>query len=201
MTRLSEEEARRADIVARDHQGIYRPYEAFYLHSVHYAAQRSAAAFTAFSAALSDGEPPDAVFAAVQDALGHAAALSRFFWPASQAGALGAARGKRLRDAFALSDRSALSSRALRNAIEHLDERIDRFLLKDPVGYFFPVPLIADQSIADEPIGHVFKLIDPEGSICVILGEKFDFAPIELEVRRLQRLAEEFMSRGAMLPR
>jgi hypothetical protein len=35
----------------------------------------------------------------------------------------------------------------------------------------------------------------------MILGEKFDFAPIEIEVRQVHGLVQRFMAEGSRLPR
>ena len=54
---------------------------------------------------------------------------------------------------------SPLEDRELRNALEHFDERLDDFLLKDPVGYFFPGPSVQSHEIADEAPGQIFRLV------------------------------------------
>jgi hypothetical protein len=200
MTKFTQQEAERAAIIARDYEGIFAPYASFYIHSIEYAAKRSEAAFDAFRAASAMEETADSVFGAIQEALTQAGGLSRFFWPARQSGLLGQARGKRLRRAFELADDSPLSSRAIRNAMEHLDERLDRFLLTDPAGHFFPGPILADYEMADEKIGHVFKLVDPYRSFCVVLGERIYFYSIECEVRRVHFLAKRFILNGALFP-
>ncbi|MBL7406354.1 hypothetical protein INQ30_29005, partial [Escherichia coli] len=69
------------------------------------------------------------IFATVQEALTHAGALSRFFWPVKKDSLLAAARGEKLREAFALTDASPLKWRRLRNAFEHFDEDLDRYLI------------------------------------------------------------------------
>lgn len=185
--------------VARDYRGIYPIYEAFYIHSIIYAAERSETAFQRFEEAVALGKSAALIVAAVQEALTHAGALSRFFWPVKNGDQLAAARGERLRDAFALDETSALRWRKLRNAFEHFDEDLDRFLLEDRTGYFFPGPLVDDQTLADETIGHVFKLVDPKRGVCVILGEKFEFKPIRKEVQRVLSRALELNKQGGRL--
>jgi hypothetical protein len=112
---------------------------------------------------------------------------------------LAVARGKALREAFRLDATSPLKWRKLRNAFEHFDEDLDCFLLRDPVGYLFPVPLIGPHALADNAIGSIFKLVDPEQGICVLLGEKFEFRPICREVQRVLSLAREMDKQGCRL--
>ncbi|MFG1424705.1 hypothetical protein [Roseixanthobacter glucoisosaccharinicivorans] len=196
-----DEEARkeRGAMIAKQYRGIYPAYEAFYIHSIIYAAERSEAAFQRFDEAVVASKSPVLIFATIQEALTHAGALSRFFWPVRTDNRLAAARGDRLRGAFALNDTSALKGRKLRNAFEHFDEDLDRFLLGDRAGYFFPSPQVGDQALADEAIGHIFKLVDPERGVCVLLGEKFEFRPIRGEVRRILFRAWEMDEQGGRL--
>ncbi|MTH35033.1 hypothetical protein GL279_10510 [Paracoccus limosus] len=170
----------RAALITQKYSGICPVYEAFYIHSILYAAERSEAAFQRFDEAVAISRSASVIFAYIQDALTHAGALSRFFWPMKSKkkdDQLAAARGDRLRDAFALDETSALKCRKLRNAFEHFDEDLDHFLLEERAGFFFPNPMVEDQALADESIGHLFKLVDPKNGICVLLGQKFEFRP------------------------
>ncbi|MCA2008024.1 hypothetical protein [Tritonibacter mobilis] len=198
MARLDEDVRReREAMIAREYQGIYPINEVFYIHSIIYAAERSDTAFQRFDKAVAADLPPTLIVSTVQEALTHAGALSRFFWPMKKKeNELTVARGNKLRDAFALDDTSALKWRRLRNAFEHFDEDLDRFLLHDRAGCFFPGPLVDDQALADDSIGHIFKLVDPKHGICVLLGEKFEFRPIRSEVRRILSRANEMHKQG-----
>jgi hypothetical protein len=186
-------------LVVDRYRGIYPVYEAFYIHSLIYAADRSETAFQRFDEAIAGAESASLIVATVQEALAHAGALSRFFWPVRRDNALAAARGKRLREAFALSDASALKWRKLRNAFEHFDEDLDSFLLEERAGCFFPSPIVNDYSLADEAVGHIFKLVDPKNGVCVLLGEKFEFRPIRSEVQRILLRAIEMDKKGGRL--
>ncbi|MCM0020997.1 MAG: hypothetical protein NBV67_13455 [Tagaea sp.] len=186
-------------IVTDDFGGICPIYEAFYIHSIIYVAERSDAAFRRYELAVKEGRIAAFVFAAVQEALTHAGALSRFFWPTPQGNKLAIERGIRLRSAFSVNDTSALKSRTLRNAFEHFDEDLDRYLLKDLTGYIFPTPIVGDYTLTDEKLGHIFKLIDPTHGICVLLGKKFEFRSIQSEVRRVLTAAHDMDQRGCRL--
>lgn len=191
--------SKREAMISSDYHGIYPVYEVFYIHSIIYAAERSETAFQRFDEAVAANLPPELIFATVQEALTHAGALSRFFWPMKRDNELSVARGAKLRDAFDLNDASALRWRKLRNAFEHFDEDLDQFLLEDRAGHFFPRPLVEDQTLADETIGHIFKLVDPKHSICVLLGQKFEFRPIRSEVQRILSRALELDDQGGRL--
>lgn len=200
MAQLDEDARKeREAIIAKQYRGIYPVYEAFYIHSIIYAAERSEMAFQRFDEAVIGCKPAALIVATVQEALTHAGALSRFFWPVKKDNQLSAARGNRLRDAFALDETSALKWRKLRNAFEHFDEDLDRFLLEDRAGFFFPTPQVDDQTLADEAVGHIFKLVDPKHGVCVLLGEKFEFEPIRNEVRRILSRALEMDEQGGRL--
>ena len=110
-----------------------------------------------------------------------------------------AARGERLRMAINLSDDSPLKSRSRRNAFEHLDERLDKFLLSDIVGYLFPSPTVGSHELTDDALGNFFKLVDPDHGICVLLGEKFEFRPIRGEAQRILKRALEMAENGSRL--
>ena len=197
MAKLSESDLKiRAETVARQCNGILPQFEAFYIHSIAYAADSSESAFKRFDKAIEECMPSTSIVSSIHEALTQAGALSRFFWPMKTERELSVARGKRLRDAFNLDDSSPLKWRKLRNSFEHFDEDLDRFLLKDLAGTIVPSPLVSDHVIADEPTNHIFKMVDPRNGVCVVLGEKFEFQPIRREVHRVLSRAHEMAKRG-----
>jgi hypothetical protein len=189
----------RESMVASQYAGILPYYEVFYIQSIIYASSRANIAFERFDELVQKNAPAAQIFAAVQEGLTHAGAVSRFFWPIKKENPVTMARGQRLRNAFGIDDSSTLKWRRLRNAFEHFDEDLDRFLLDDRVGYFFAAPLVDSHSLADESIGNIFKLVDPENGICVLLGEKFEFPPIRSEVLRIFDLATTMDKNGGRL--
>lgn len=140
--------------------------------------------------------------------MGHAAALSRYFWPSPQGGEQGKhqrkikqLRGKKLRKAFALDESSALFNRDLRNAWEHFDERLDAYLLENHAGYFFPGCILDSHTLTDGSIGHIFKLLDIEEECLVLMGEKYFFNPMRHEVKRVFELAYKADNNEGRLPK
>lgn len=200
MKKADPEIARREELVATRSGGIEPMFEAFYLQSIIYAAGRASEAFRRYDEAVDREESDAVIVATVHEALTHAAGLSRFFWPARTAGILGAARGAKLLAGFGLDEQSPLYDRALRNALEHHDERLDRFLLQDVVGHFFPGPLVGSAELADDQLGHIFRLVDPREEVFVLLGEKHPFGTLRQSVEGVLESAVQMDNEGGRLP-
>jgi hypothetical protein len=190
-----------------DHySGIFPPYEAFYIHSIMYEADRVLAAFEQYGELRSkDASWPDQV-SAIHEALGHAGALSRFFWPSRSSRfvsksiqALREARAGKLRLAFRMGDESPLKDRRLRDALEHFDERLDKYLLTSGAGEYAPVPRIGDSEGLPDGANHVFKLVDPSRSTFLILDVKLQFGGIREEAARVLLETRRMMQNGARL--
>lgn len=71
----------------------------------------------------------------LQNVVIHAAALLRYCWPVGKKHQW---RGEQLRQAFLISEESALKPRELRNAIEHFDERLDLYVEEGLMGQIIP---------------------------------------------------------------
>jgi hypothetical protein len=69
--------------------------------------------------------------------------------------------------------------------LEHFDEKLDQFLIERTVGQFFPDAMLGHHEVADNPIANIFKMVDPDNDIFVILNETFHFAPISKEVAQI----------------
>jgi len=195
----------RAGKIVSEWDGIYPVYEAFYIESIKYSVKRALDAFDRYGEALEQGHPDTAV-SSIHEALSHSAGLSRFFWPSSIGGKskknlvqLRETRAAKLRNAFGLDEKSPLKDRRLRDALEHFDERLDEYLLTDPVGNIMPGPIIARLHPDDEPIAHIFKMVDPEQAVFVLLGKTFEFKPIYIELARVQRFADDMSLKGHRL--
>ncbi|MDJ0931650.1 hypothetical protein [Breoghania sp.] len=80
-----------------------------------------------------------------------------------------------MKEAFGAQDCFALRDCSLRNALEHFDERLDKFLLEHEAGHYFPSALVGHHKLADEPTAKIFKLVGPFAGTFVILNEKFSF--------------------------
>jgi len=195
----------RSELVGSDWQGIFAPYEAFYIHSILYSAGRATEAFRRFDVARSLTDTAATQVSAIHEALSHAAALSRYFWPsgggAKHMKALRDARGGKLRQAFDLTDGSPLRDRNLRDALEHFDERLDSHLLTLDSGNFFPAAMVGDAASAGDPTSHFFKLVDPAAGLFVLLSDTFEFRPIRAEVESVYERAAAMDADGSRLTR
>ncbi|WP_260492816.1 hypothetical protein [Pseudoalteromonas maricaloris] len=65
---------------------------------------------------------------------------------------------------------------------------------------FFPSSIVDDHTLADDPIGHIFKLFDIDNNCLVLLGDKFFFEPIRNEVKMVFEKAMEFDQKGSRFP-
>ncbi|MBI2416660.1 MAG: hypothetical protein HYV28_01920 [Ignavibacteriales bacterium] len=189
MEEMTQEEIeRRITITVNDYGGIIPMQEVFYLHSILYSSGSAIDAFDRYEYSLKADLPPDIVFNFIQEAIGHSAALSRYFWTSGlgsnnkSSRKLKEKRAKLLRVKFGLNEASPLKNRHLRDAWEHFDERLDNYLIANISGYFFPAPMIGSHTLADESIGKIFKLLDPEAHCIILLGQKYFFEPIKNEV-------------------
>lgn len=209
MTNIDQPELdRRAQQIVSDSDGIFPVYEPFYIHSIMYAADRVIESFERYQGHLKGDSPDPDIVSAVHESMGHAAALSRFFWP-SGAGPrapaslrrLAAARAAKLRYAFRMEDSSPLRDRALRDALEHFDERVDRYLLSSDAGQYMPVPRVGDSSSLPNEHQHIFKLVDTERQVFLILDRKFSFGPICAEAERVLLAARKMSKAGDRLNR
>jgi hypothetical protein len=61
--------------------------------------------------------------------------------------------------------------RLIRNAVEHFDERLDRFCTRDPLGTIFDL-IVESNELVDQQVTHVLRLVvDPEAEIIVLFGK------------------------------
>ncbi len=199
------EQEHRAQICAEEYGGIIPYVEAFYIHSIIYSASRCLDSFKRYDDLKSQGGIAAELINIVQEAVGHAAALSRYFWPSplgkkSNLKNLKECRGTKLKEAFQLDEESVLNNRDLRNAWEHFDERLDSYFLENDAGYFFPGCMLDNHSLVDDPDRHIFKLLDTESECLALLGSKYFFAPIRGAVQEVLEIALKAEANGSRLP-
>jgi|JI6StandDraft_1071083.scaffolds.fasta_scaffold30033_2 hypothetical protein len=163
----------------------FPPYMiAMYANCVRIEAELAVRSFMASYQAHERNGHADQIVGLLQDALNHCAAISRYFWPTSK-GNFSETRGEALRAHFRIADDSPLHDRDLRNSLEHFDERLDKWVLGNPVGPIIASPIVAKIEITQDGFGHVFKLLDPETDTLVLLGAVHEFGDLSREVSRL----------------
>ncbi len=75
---------KRADAIVSEHNGVHPMYIAFYSHAIYYESGRAKAAFERFNHHVTAAQSPAEIVASVHEALGHVAALSRFFFSSNK---------------------------------------------------------------------------------------------------------------------
>lgn len=194
----NKEKERRAKLIIEQSEGIFPVFEVFYLESIIDTARRALHAFESFDDAFKAGISDEIVVALIQEALTHSASLSRFFWPSRDKGVT-FSRGAKLRKHFSVPDNSPLKDKSLRNALEHYDERLDDFLLEDHAGTFYPQSIIGPASFSDEQVTYIFRLVDPETKIFILLGKKYHFGPVREAVKQIFEQATGMNNNGGRL--
>lgn len=180
--------------------GIFPMFEAFYIEAIIYSAGRAEDAFSRLETAVEQVRDPEVVIAIAHEALTHVAGLSRFFWPASNRDSdkdrLYKARAKKLRNSFGVDESSALHNRELRNALEHFDEYLDDFLLRNLAGHYYPSSRVGSISELDNKLTHVFRFLDPEQHIFVLFGKEYSFALFRNAIQEVLRVIEKMKADG-----
>ena len=185
---------------------IWPPYQAFYIHSMLFNSEAAVASIEKISAVMHEVEqnsPDDPVSALpmhyllgeLQNLLIHAAALSRYFWPARNTHDW---RGAQLRGAFGISDQSPLRSRDLRNAIEHFDEQLDKYVEGGIVGNIHPQYVGPRPNSNGVPL-HLFRAYFTDTAEFELLGKRYTIMPIAEAVLNIHRQLMKMDQNGSML--
>lgn len=197
---------KRALICSEQYNGILPYSEAFYIYSIIYSSTRCLDAFARYKRIKKRDSTAEELVSSVQEAISHAASLSRYFWPSKQGkrkqpnlNGLKELRGIMLRKAFKIEDNSVLHNRELRNVWEHFDERLDIYCLENDSGYFYTGCIVGDHTLADKPTNRIFKLLDVDAECLVLLGKKYFFAPIRDAVQLVLNRAKDFEDNGLRL--
>lgn len=76
-----------------------------------------------------------------------------------------------------MDNTSPLFSRDLRNAMEHFDERLDKYVVSGMVGYIFPEYVGAKPADNGVP-GHFFRAYFVDKGVFRLLDEEFSMQPL-----------------------
>lgn len=186
---------------------IWPPYEAFYINGMLFNAQSAFRSIVRISHAFEN--LPEAamekgldrllthnILNELQNIIVHGAALSRYFWPARKGHG---ERGVHLRESLNIDESSPLFSRDLRNAIEHFDERLDRYLSDGIVGVVIPA-YVGPKPSDDGVPGHLFRAFFTDVGIFRLLDSDHAMNPIVAEIIRIKELLETADENGGRLP-
>lgn len=178
---------------------IWPPFEAFYIEAMSFNSVSALISCTTMNAELEKAPEElnaEVVLNAVQNIALQGAALSRYFWPTEiKKTDLHNSRARHLRQVFAVEDSSALKDRALRNAMEHFDERLDVYLQKYPVGNIIP-SYVGPKPESDGVLNHLFRAYYTDVAVFEVLGERYKIIPIIEEIGRIHNLLNEFSESG-----
>ncbi len=202
MNITKDEKKQRAKLIVENFQGVLPQFEAFYIQYIFSKGFLCLQAFKKFEnlCLQKDAlEKHEEIFEALHTALSHCAAISRFFWP-SRDGILKLheERGKKLRDAFRISDESPIKHRKLRDAIEHFDEKLDEYLLSHEMETTIML-FVTDNMPASEDNAIILRHINIYNCEVSILGEVYSYGEITSEIFRITELAKKFSSQGYRL--
>ena len=190
---------------------IWTPHQAFYIQSMLFnttSAFQSCCVAEKIIKKISDGEidpqeKTDIVLDCLQTVVNQSGAISRYFSP-SRDGTKGTDkktihkdRGQSLSKVFGVKDDSPLMNRALRNSIEHFDERLDLYLQEGIVGYIFPSLILPEPDDSDVA-HHIFRAYYLKEGIFQVLGERYKIQPIVDEVARIHDLLVKFDGNGGV---
>ena len=176
--------------------GIHPPYQIFYSLSMAFctkSAVRSVEVLGEVFEHLANSDSPDpekdidtqSVLDELQNIVVQGAAVARYFWPIREGQQIHAHRAAALREQFDIQDGNPLRvCKPLRDAMEHFDERLDKYLAKGIVGHIFPNYFGYDGARDGVPI-HFFRAYFIDSGIFEMLGERFEIEPLANELLRL----------------
>ena len=184
----------------KSYGGIFPPYEAFYLLLIKTHTIQCVEAYRQYCHYWSLQDQNQSIMMACE-MLRQSAALSRYFFPPRKKDKIATIRSSKLRSAFDISESSPLADRSLRDSIEHLDERLDEYLLGDLSGPIIPFAVSTD-NLTDEDlaIGHVFLWANPKSHEFIVMNKRYNYSDLIEEVFKIQMYLET-RSFGDRLPR
>jgi hypothetical protein len=153
--------------------------EDVYLREILIQAEFGALAVSAMNDCVREPSPI-LFFREAQGFMSNAAAVSRILWPPTRSKATAMKRGERLRTALGVADTHVLRSRALRDHLEHFDERIDRWSQETIHGALIdlhvgPASLIGGAAVGR---GDFLRVYEPDRNVFTFRGEEFDLRPL-----------------------
>jgi hypothetical protein len=170
---------------------IWPPYEIFYIHSMLFNTTSAVASISLLGEVMEhlEGNSPsslrdidtDDVLNHLQNIVLQGAALSRYFWPVREGHER---RAEKFRSSLGVTDNNPLRNRDLRNAMEHFDERLDRYLSKGIVGNIIPQYVGPSPKSAGVP-RHTFRSYYIDLGVFELLGDRYEIEPIAKELWRL----------------
>lgn len=183
-------------------RGIHPHYRIFYSLSMAFctkSAVRSIEALNDVFEHFANEDTPDtekdidvqSMLDELQNVVVQGAAVARYFWPIRDSKQIHANRAEALRKEFGITDDNPLRvCKPLRDAMEHFDERLDKYLERGVVGHIFPHYFGYDSKRNGVPL-HFFRAYFIDSGVFEMLGERFEIEPLANELIRLNGLLSE----------
>jgi hypothetical protein len=147
------------------------------------------------NAALRNQASMDAFWFGLDAALGALANISKIFFPASDRSRTRSQtkrRGCQMREAYGVRDDSLMKERALRDAFEHFDERMDRWFRDSQDHNFLDRNISVPGAITGADPGDYLRHFDPQANVVSVLGDALDLQALVREVEQVvQRVAQQ----------
>jgi hypothetical protein len=186
---------------------IWPPYQAFYIQGMLFNCQSAIRSITRLDTIFerlpkeishSDTEslPVHLILNELQNIIVQGAALSKYFWPIRKAHE---DRGRHLREALQIEEGNPLRARAVRDAIEHFDERLDRYLESGIAGYIFP-EFVGARPDEDDAPGHFFRAFFIDCGVSRLLSEEYEVNPLVAEILRIFDILQAADNGGGRFP-
>ena len=194
---------------AQNNFEIWPPYEAFYIESMLFCTISAFESITIildwvesnkkYQQILFNKYSEDQILDNLQNIVLQGAAISRYFWPTRKGkNNIHKLRSEKLREAFKICENNPLKNRDLRNAIEHFDERLDKYLTQEIVGHIIPKYVGPKPDNDGVPI-HIFRAFYTDIGEFILLGNHFKIEGIIREIIKIQKLLEKFSENGFKL--
>ena len=136
----------------------------------------------------------DCLLDSMNNIINQAAALSRYFWPVNKKDCY-QNRGSYLRSIFSITDDNPLKQKDVRNAIEHFDERLDKFTAQTIAGTIYPNFVGMTPDTKGVPF-FAFRAYYLDKKCFEVLGEAFYLDPIYCEIVKIHNRLIEFKNNG-----
>ncbi len=185
---------------------IWPPCEAFYIQSMLFNTKAAMESLEIIGTVMKHQNETEAdtpyegidtfdVLNQLQNLILHAGAISKYFWPIRKEHH---ARGMQLREAFGIKDENPLKSRGLRDAMEHFDERLDKYLADGIVGIVFP-EYFGPKPGGDDLPHHLMRGYYVDTGEFQLLGEVHLIPEIAMEMHRLHEALQKRDENGGRL--
>lgn len=197
-------------MIDSEDSSIWTPYHAFYIQSMLFntsSALQACERASKYIQAITEGkigpqDRKDELLDCLQNFINHSGAVARYFFPSLLGGKadkkhLHRTRAEFLCKIFDVDESSPLHDKQLRNAIEHFDERLDRYLEDGIVGHIFSSLIMNTPEETDVP-HHIFRAYYLNDGIFQVLGERHHVQPLLDEMIRVHDLLVKFDENGSV---